>query len=213
MQSSTDKQLYDYWNRVRNGRIAPNRAEIEPAAIAPLLAETFIVEYSAPMQFRFRLAGTKICDQFGRELRGTQFLELWDGADRHAMTSLLANLFGEGAVGRVRFQGLSLEGRHCNFSMLLLPLTVTAESVNRCLGSITALEPHYWLGADPIVHLDLTDVAVDWPAGSPLTRTPQMPAPGNDIGSDPTQATGTEAALSQRARFKVYEGGLSQRKE
>ena len=209
MSSSTDNQLYDYWDRVRNGRIAPHRAEIEPAAIAPLLAETFIVEYAAPMQFRFRLAGTKICDHFGRELRGTQFLDLWDGADRHAMTSLLANLFGEGAVGRVTFQGLSLEGRHCSFSMLLLPLTVTSESVNRCLGSITALEPHYWLGADPIVHLDVTAIAVDWPSGTPLTRMPQMPAPGNDLGREPASDPGSEAALSLRARFKVYDGGLS----
>ncbi|MFD0987003.1 PAS domain-containing protein [Methyloligella solikamskensis] len=204
MQSSTDKQLYDYWDRVRNGRIAPNRAEIEPAAIAPLLAETFIVEYAGPGQFRFRLAGTRICDQFGRELRGTEFLALWDGADRHAMTSLLANLFGEGAVGHVRFQGLSLEGRHCNFSMLLLPLTATSHSVNRCLGSITALEPHYWLGADPIVHLDLTDVALDWPMSKPAAAAPAMPAPGNDPGF--------AGSLNGRPRFKVYDGGLSQPK-
>ncbi|XSG82227.1 MAG: PAS domain-containing protein [Methyloligella sp. ZOD6] len=204
MQTSTDKQLYDYWDRVRNGRIAPNRAEIEPAAIAPLLSETFIVEYAGPMQIRFRLAGTKICDHFGRELRGTAFLELWDGADRHAMTSLLNNIFGEGAVGRVRFQGLSINGHHCSFSMLLLPLTATSQTVNRCLGSITALEPHYWLGADPIVHLDLTDVALDWPDSAPTLRKPPMPdLPSNDQGVAPQSKL--------RPQFKVYEGGLSDR--
>lgn len=199
MPRSTDKQLYDYWNRVRNGRIAPNRAEIEPAAIAPLLAETFIVEYAGPMQFRFRLAGTKICDHFGRELRGTEFLELWNGADRHAMTSLLANLFGEGAVGRVRFRGLSLSGWSCDFSMILLPLSASCATVNRCLGSITALEPHYWLGNDPIVHLDLADVALDWPAsgaGLPVPKTP------------PTFGR-TQAPPKGRPHLTVYQGGLA----
>ena len=62
MQQATSRQLYAYWDRVRNGRIAPRRFEIEPAKIAKLLPETFIVESVGSLGYRFRLAGTKICE-------------------------------------------------------------------------------------------------------------------------------------------------------
>ena len=51
--------------------------EVEPAKIAALLPETFIAEGAGLLGCRFRLAGTKICEQFGRELRGADLLGLW----------------------------------------------------------------------------------------------------------------------------------------
>ncbi|WP_372930848.1 PAS domain-containing protein, partial [Methyloceanibacter sp.] len=44
MQQPTSKQLFAYWDHIRNGRIAPRRFEIEPAKIANILRETFIAE-------------------------------------------------------------------------------------------------------------------------------------------------------------------------
>ena len=75
MQQPTSRQLYAYWDRVRNGRVAPRRFEIEPAKIATILPETFIVEDAGMLGYRFRLAGTKICEHFGRELRGADLLD------------------------------------------------------------------------------------------------------------------------------------------
>src|SRR5712691_933285 len=104
MQQSTSRQLYAYWDRVRNGRNAPRRFEIEPAKIAPILAETFIAEVTGLFSCRFRLAGTKICEQFGRELRGTDLMSLWGPKDRNAFASLLRNVFSDAAVGKVLFR-------------------------------------------------------------------------------------------------------------
>ena len=100
MQQPTSRQLYAYWDRVRNGRIAPRRFEIEPAKIASILPETFIAEGAGLLGYRFRLAGTKICEQFGRELRGADLLGLWEEPDRDAFASLLRNVFTDAAVGQ-----------------------------------------------------------------------------------------------------------------
>ncbi len=35
--------LFQYWNRLRDGRPAPKRSEVEPADIKSLLADTFIL--------------------------------------------------------------------------------------------------------------------------------------------------------------------------
>lgn len=99
MQQPTSRQLYAYWDRIRNGRMAPRRFEIEPAKIASLLRETFIAECTGLLAFRFHLAGTKVCQHFGRELRGVDFLSLWSVHDRDAIGSLVSNIVNDGAVG------------------------------------------------------------------------------------------------------------------
>jgi hypothetical protein len=53
--------LFQYWDRLRAGRLAPKRTEIEPADIKTLLADTFILEKDARGEAVFRLAGTRLC--------------------------------------------------------------------------------------------------------------------------------------------------------
>ncbi|QKP77304.1 PAS domain-containing protein [Methyloligella sp. GL2] len=194
------KLLYAYWNRVRNGRLAPRRLDIEPAAIAPLLPETFIAECAGPMRYRFRLVGTKICHQFCRELGGTDFLDLWEQEDREEVTSLLVRIFGEGAVGEATFLAHTKSGRSCRFDLLLMPLTHGGDAVNRCLGAIAAADAPFWLGAEPDLTLELIDTALHWPKGEPAQAPRPQEAP------HPSQL---EALI--RSRFTVHDGGLSSR--
>ena len=167
MQQPTSSQLYAYWDRVRNGRIAPRRFEIEPAKIAALLPETFIAEGAGLLGFRFRLAGTKICEQFGRELRGADLLELWEASDRAAVASLLRNVFTDAAVGHGRFRAFAANERQVIFELILLPLIHAGESINRVLGAITAIEAPFWLGAEPLLRQEIIELNLHWPDGAP----------------------------------------------
>jgi len=167
MQQPTSRQLYAYWDSVRNGRIAPRRFEIEPAKIAGLLPETFIAEYAGHLGYRFRLAGTKICEQFGRELRGADLLALWDVSDRDAVASLLRNVLADGAVGYGLFRAYTSAERQATFELLFLPLIHAGETINRILGAITAIEPPFWLGAEPLIRQELLELNLHWPDGIP----------------------------------------------
>jgi hypothetical protein len=167
MQQPTSRQLYAYWDRVRNGRVAPRRFEIEPAKIAPLLPETFIVEGAGRLGSRFRLAGTKICEQFGRELRGADFLSLWGVSDREAVSSLLRNIFSDAAAGYGHFRSRTGSNREAHFEFLLLPLLHAGETINRILGSITAIDPPFWLGTEPLEHQEILELNLHWPDGAP----------------------------------------------
>ncbi len=150
MQQSTTKQLYAYWDRVRNGRLAPRRFEIEPASIAPLLPETFIAECTGFFSYRFRLVGTHVCDHFGRELRGTDFLSLWDAQDRDAMATAVTTVVRDGAAAHGTFHAYTATDRQATFEFVILPLVHAADSVNRLLGSIAAIDPPFWLGTEPL---------------------------------------------------------------
>jgi len=192
MQQPTSRQLYAYWDRVRNGRVAPRRFEIEPAKIAALLPETFIVEGVDLLGHRFRLAGTRICEQFGRELRGADLLSLWEEADRDAVASLLRTVFADAAVGYGRFKAYTRTDRQASFEFVLLPLIHTGETINRILGAITAIEPPFWLGAEPLLRQEIVELNVHWPDG-----VPALMARG-----------GAEIISLARRRFRVFEGGL-----
>jgi hypothetical protein len=194
MQQPTSLQLYAYWDRVRNGRFAPRRFEVEPAKIAALLPETFIVEGAGLLGCRFRLAGTRICEQFGRELRGADLLGLWDDADRDAVSSLLHTVLSDAAVGYGRFKAYTATQRHASFEFVLLPLIHTGDAINRILGAITAIEPPFWLGAEPLVRQEIIELNLHWPDG-----TPAFMAQG-----------GAEVISLASRRFRVLERGLGE---
>ena len=77
--------LKTYWDRLRAGRIAPYRAEIDPRQFESALENMFIIEKLAPDNMRIRLAGMKICEMMGMEVRGMQPGFLIDEADRAAL--------------------------------------------------------------------------------------------------------------------------------
>ena len=101
MKHSASRELYTYWDDRRGQRSAPERSDIEPGAIRHVLSDSFILAAGdTATGCPFRLAGTRVCALFGRELKGESFVELWDAAVRRTIADLLAILVDEG-VGTV----------------------------------------------------------------------------------------------------------------
>ena len=95
--------LFQYWNRLRDGRPAPKRSEVEPADIKSLLADTFILERDTRGQAVFRLAGTRLCAYYGRELKGFSFPSLWREKDQRLVSRLIHGVFGQQQIMRAGF--------------------------------------------------------------------------------------------------------------
>ena len=146
MKHKTSQSLYAYWDEVRRGRIAPRRFDIEPSRISDLLSETFILERPDAATLRFRLAGTRICEDFGGEFRGASFLAGWSPDDRLTLERRLASVAHHGAVGLFTFAAATAHGRAVHYEMLVLPLTHTNDTVDRLLGALRALQRPEWLG-------------------------------------------------------------------
>ena len=64
------KEVEAYWEGLRAGRLVPLRSEIDPREIRGALEHTFILEHTKLNEIRFRLAGNKLGDLLGMELRG-----------------------------------------------------------------------------------------------------------------------------------------------
>jgi hypothetical protein len=77
MKHPSIRQLFDHWNARRGRRAVPERSDIEPSAIRGVLADTFILSFQPCAGHPFRVAGTRVCALFGRELKGEPFTDLW----------------------------------------------------------------------------------------------------------------------------------------
>jgi hypothetical protein len=155
MKHAASRELYAYWAERRGTRPAPERAEIEPGAIRGVLSDAFIVGLDRAAGHPLRLAGTRICALFGRELRGVSFTALWAAPSRSVVSSLLAILADEcvGTVAGVTAQNAAGEG--ISLELLLLPLGARRPSLARAIGVLAPLKVPQWLGQSPVGGLTL----------------------------------------------------------
>jgi hypothetical protein len=61
--------LYGYWLAKRGARAMPARSDIDPGDVPALLAHLIIID-RVDDQFRYRLVGTAVAEQFGHDLTG-----------------------------------------------------------------------------------------------------------------------------------------------
>src|SRR5262249_38909167 len=114
--------LYAYWNELRAGRLAPERLEIEPARICAILPETFMLEWPEPRTFLYRLAGTRLCELLGTELRGTNFFARFEERVRRDLQRRLGPAAGEGAGMLLLVEAGADPAQRLELEVLLLPL-------------------------------------------------------------------------------------------
>jgi hypothetical protein len=150
MKHAASRELYAYWEEKRGTRPAPERAEIEPGAIRGVLSDAFILALDRSAGHPMRLAGTRVCALFDRELKGEPFLNLWSSASRPIMGGLLAMLTDECTGTVAGATAKSADGELIDLELLLLPLGTRRPSFARAIGVLAPLKVPPWLGVRPI---------------------------------------------------------------
>lgn len=125
--------LKSYWERLRAGRIAPYRAEVDPRQFETALENMFIIERIEPHNMRIRLAGMKIAELMGMEVRGMEAGFLVDDSDRLRFERLLNVVMAEPAVVELKLVARGRVGPY-RATMLLMPLRSDFGDINRVLG-------------------------------------------------------------------------------
>lgn len=204
MKHSSTREIYTYWNEQRGARPAPERDEIDPAAIRKSLGDAFVLASSFSREHHYRLAGTRVCALFCREMKGQSFTAPWETASQHALEDLLT-IVGEESIGAVAgATGYTHDGAELELELLLLPLAHRGHARVRALGVLAPIQKSYWLGAMPVENLTLTalrhlDPAVEAMPGAVLSRPIEEPT----LGPDEPLPEGAQF----RNGFVVYDGG------
>ncbi len=207
MKQRTLFTLYSYWNEIRGGRLAPRRLEIEPSRIASILAETFMLERVDRATYPYRLAGTRLCELLGKELRGSNFLAGWSEQDRPLLESLLASVCEQGAVVTLTTDSGTDPDHRVELETILLPLLHAGSKVGRIIGATSPASMPHWLHGDVALAHRLAHRLVRheivWPDGRPHSvieragkQAPFLAEPAN-----------TRLANAMRRQFRVLDGG------
>jgi hypothetical protein len=153
MKHQSNRELFKHWNEQRGVRLAPDRADIDPAAIRTALGDTFLLNET----LQFRLGGTRLCALLGRELRAESFSSLWRPTDQPTIRELSFGVMEEqvgivvGLTGRASDDVLAI----VQLEMLLLPLAARSRGEPRVIGALAPMATPYWLGFKAISPLTL----------------------------------------------------------
>lgn len=141
------RALHAYWTEARHGHDVPNRSDIDPRRIEPLLSNAFIAERIAPGVTRLRVAGLNLSDMMGMEVRGMPLSCLIAPSARDAFALHLVDLFDGPAAVRMELHSPAGFGRPAlRGTLLMLPLRSDLGDVSRALG---CLIPRGALGRSP----------------------------------------------------------------
>jgi hypothetical protein len=203
MKQTTIQTLFAYWDGKRAGRVAPRRLEIEPARIAAILAETFMLE-CAGGDYRYRLAGSRLCELFGYELRGTSFLAGWPDGDLALIERLMTAVCSDGNVAHLVIEA-GIDARHrIELEVLLLPLLHVGDTIGRVIGAMSATSQPHWLDKGRLSSRRLLR--------HELVRPERLADHGAPASGDSTLLPtlgDLRVVHSERRQFRVLEGGRS----
>jgi hypothetical protein len=198
MKHPASRTLFDYWDALRGERTAPERSELDPGVIRNILADTFILEVDPAQTFPFRLAGTRVCALYGRDLKGVSFLDLWPAAEARSGRDVVLGVLSEMAGAVAGVAARTAGGTTHELELLLLPLRHGGKTHARLLGCITAEQAPPWIGLDPVTTQAITGIRMLVPA----VARPDAPA----FGLVRRLAERLKPA-ERRGHLSVYTGG------
>jgi hypothetical protein len=195
MKHRSSRELYAHWTACRGDRPAPERGEIDPGAIRGALADCFIAERDGGAALTFRLAGTRLCGLFGRELRGSSLVPLWAPESRRPFGMLAAMVTDEttGVVAGVKAE--TGDAREFALEFLMLPLSHRGQFGARMIGVLAPLAVPDPVARLPVWQLTLGTYRHARQESDDLALPSLVAAPPNG---------------RPRRGFVVYDGGLSE---
>lgn len=211
MRSKTAIEIYAYWDELRGHRDVPARGQIEPAQIRNILADLFILERTPRGDIRFRLAGTRICALFARELRGSTFDSLWLAEQTGRLAQIAADVMKQKAPVVLSAEALAGVADRLPTELVLLPLRSPDGTVDRIIGALVPLTRPHWLEATPVNYLDLDCIRVldTEKTNLFLQNRPDIPLPSSrpQTGRQTVGDHSLASAIRRVLHLRVFEGG------
>ncbi len=183
------RKLFIYWEKLRAERAYPDRSEIDLGDLRELMPDLIIAEKDhLRKSYRFRLAGTRVCDLFRKNLTSQDLLSGWDAFEADVIGKHLALTFGQHQPILMRLRLTTDAKQVVAAEFLGLPVE-SDDSRIQILGGFFPFRPALHLGHSAIIARELLAIRSIW------TEHTKQPQP--EVERGPT--------------FRVIEGGLKAR--
>lgn len=157
------RALLRTWERVRGEDSAPKRSDITMRDLANVLPWVCVLHRDPHhMAYTWRMAGTGVCETWGRALTGQVAFEDWPSFDRETIVRGLDTVVGmkQPCVGR--FIARSFGGREIGFEFAAVPVIANdGESVHALATFATFRNQRESIG-DPLVDFEIRRIRILW---------------------------------------------------
>lgn len=140
MKHPSSREFFAYWNDKRGTARAPDRADIDPAAVRGLLGDIFVLSCEPQLGFPFRVAGTRVCALAGRDLKEQSFTALFEPESRteiEEVTTIVADETLGAIAGLTAWRD---DGTKTHLELLLLPFNARPHTPVSVTGVIAPFE-------------------------------------------------------------------------
>lgn len=188
MKHRNSHLLVGYWSRLRRGRAVPDQTDIDPRAIKRMLPYVFILEATDPVRPLYRLAGTSLCERYGSELKGTNFLARWEAQSRGAVSLLLTQALAKRQPICLSSIAASSECGMVQLETVLAPVSFGEGRLTRFVGMAQILGDASQLAGRPIAFERLVGsqlVREDEPLSTYDPPAPPPPMPPHSLRGHP----------------------------
>ena len=143
MKHPASRQFFAYWDGKRGDARAPDRSDIEPAAVRELLGDIFVLSCEAEAGYPFRVAGTRVCALLGRDVKDQSFASLFAAQSRHEIEEIIAVVADETLPAIAGLTATSPRGQVSHFELLLLPFNSRAHTPISLTGLLAPFETNH----------------------------------------------------------------------
>jgi hypothetical protein len=138
MKHPSSRAYFAYWDAQRSGAKAPDRSAFEPSAVRELLADSFVLACQRDAGMPFRVAGTRVCALFSRDLKGEAFLSLF-AMPRQPIADLVGVVIDELQPVVAGISATAADGSRLQLEALLLPFNPRVHTPTSLTGLLTPL--------------------------------------------------------------------------
>jgi hypothetical protein len=143
MKHPSSRQFFAYWDEKRGSARAPDRSEIEPAAVRELLGDIFVLSYDAASGYPFRVAGTRVCALLGCDLKDRSFSALFKPDGRREIEEIIAVAAEEMLAAVAGITATAADGSPAHLELLLLPFSTRAHTPISLTGLLAPFESQH----------------------------------------------------------------------
>ena len=126
MKHPVSREFFTYWESKRGEARAPERGDVDPSALRELLGDIFVLSYDDAATYPFRVAGTRVCALFGRDMKNASFPALFGRESRGEIEEIISAVAEETLPAIAGLTAATPDGGRAHLELLLLPFQARA---------------------------------------------------------------------------------------
>ncbi|MBL8893813.1 MAG: PAS domain-containing protein [Rhizobiales bacterium] len=172
------RAIFRHWEAIRGEDSAPHRDAVNLRQLGQFVSWLFIMERSPRTEgYIWRLAGSKVCDLWRRELTGSEFLTGWDRFEFETIRRLLDGVSKNLQPCTLRLRLTTSLAQVIDVEIIALPLRARDGSIH-VFGGVLPFRDVEALGHERIANVEFCSARTIWTEpvpGERVARTAKVP--------------------------------------